>query len=97
MPPNLFKMNLLSFTSTLNFRYTKASPFLLGVFLRCVWHGEAFCIIAGIGVSGGHRLNIELDLLSLFGLHVHSCTHWLRTPPPPAFGLIYGGPIGQPR
>jgi hypothetical protein len=33
-----------------------------------------------------HRLNIELDLLSLFGLHVHSCTHWLKprkTPPPP--------------
>ncbi len=33
----------------------------------------------------GHRLNIELDLLSFFGLQVHSCTHWLtpRTPPPP--------------
>ncbi len=32
-----------------------------------------------------HRLNIELDLQSLFGLHVHSCTHWLRprNPPPP--------------
>ncbi len=31
-----------------------------------------------------HRLNMELDLQSLFGLHVHSCTHWLRprTPPP---------------
>ncbi len=26
----------------------------------------------------GHRLNMELDLQSLFGLHVHSCTHWLR-------------------
>ncbi len=22
-----------------------------------------------------HRLNMELDLQSLFGLHVHSCTH----------------------
>jgi hypothetical protein len=33
----------------------------------------------------GPRLNIELDLQSLFGLHVHSCNHWLRPPqhPPP--------------
>ncbi len=23
-------------------------------------------------------LNMELDLQSLLGLHVHSCTHWLR-------------------
>ncbi len=35
-----------------------------------------------------HMLNtvgMELDLQSLFGLHVHSCTHWLRprNPPPP--------------
>ncbi len=32
-----------------------------------------------------HRLNMEIDLQSLFGLHVHSCYHWLRTrnPPPP--------------
>ncbi len=33
-----------------------------------------------------HRLNMELDLPSLFGLHVHSCTHGLRprtTPPIP--------------
>jgi hypothetical protein len=28
-----------------------------------------------------HRLNMELDLQSLFGLHVHSCTHWLRVRP----------------
>jgi hypothetical protein len=38
------------------------------------------------------RLNMELDLLSLFGHHVYSCTHWLRPrppPPPPPFGLIY--------
>jgi hypothetical protein len=42
---------------------------------------------------------MELDLQSLFGLHVHSCTHWLRadTPQTPAFGLIYEGAIGQPR
>ncbi len=35
-----------------------------------------------------HGLNMELDLQSLFGPHVHSCTHWLRPrnpPPPPAF------------
>jgi hypothetical protein len=27
-----------------------------------------------------HRygLNMEFDLQSLFGLHVHSCTHWLK-------------------
>jgi hypothetical protein len=33
---------------------------------------------------------MELDLQSLFGLHVHSCTHWLRlrnSPPPPHLGL----------
>jgi hypothetical protein len=46
---------------------------------------------------------MELDLQSLFGLHEHRCTHWLRpwaktlqTPPPlypplPAFGLIFEG------
>jgi hypothetical protein len=26
---------------------------------------------------------MELDLQSLFGLHVYSCTHWLRPPQPP--------------
>jgi hypothetical protein len=47
-----------------------------------------------------HRLNIEIDLQSLFGLHGHSCTHWLRhrtPPPPPLFRLIYEGAIGRPR
>ncbi len=47
------------------------------------------------------RLNMELDLQSLCGLHVLSCTHWLRSrrdpPPHPAFGLIYEGAIGQAR
>ncbi len=39
------------------------------------------------------RLNMELDLQSLFGLHMHSRTHWLRlrNPPPcnpsPTMGL----------
>ncbi len=31
-----------------------------------------------------HRLNMELDLQSLFGLHMHSCTHWLRPRNPPS-------------
>jgi hypothetical protein len=33
-----------------------------------------------------HRLNMVLDLQSLFGLHAHSYTHWLRcrNPPPPS-------------
>ncbi len=37
-----------------------------------------------MSVNLNHRLNMELDHQSLFGLHVHSCTHWLRprTPPP---------------
>jgi hypothetical protein len=39
---------------------------------------------------------MELDLRSLFGLHVHSFTYWRdpATPPPPAFGLIYEVAIG---
>ncbi len=41
-----------------------------------------------------HMLNMELDFHSLFELHVHSWTHWLR---PPAFGLIYEGAIDHPR
>jgi hypothetical protein len=38
-----------------------------------------------------HRLNMELDFQSLFGLHVHSCTHWLRP------RIYEEGAIGQPR
>jgi hypothetical protein len=47
-----------------------------------------------------NRLNTELNLQSLFVLHVHSCTHWLR---PRTASLriwaysIYEGAIGQPR
>jgi hypothetical protein len=39
---------------------------------------------------------MELNLYSLFGLHVHSCVHWMRprNPPPPR---IYEGAVGQPR
>jgi hypothetical protein len=37
-----------------------------------------------------HRLNMELDLQSFFGLHVHSCIHWhwlrARNPTPPRRG-----------
>jgi hypothetical protein len=45
----------------------------------------------------GHRLNMELDLQSLFGLHVPSCTYWPRprNPPPPHLGSLYEGVIGQ--
>ncbi len=49
---------------------------------------------------GGNSFNIELYLQSLFGLHVHSGTHLLRSRKPthpPAFGLIYEGAIGLPR
>jgi hypothetical protein len=44
-----------------------------------------------------------LDLQSLYGHHVHSCTHWLRprnrNPPPRIWAhiRIYEGAIGQPR
>jgi hypothetical protein len=39
-----------------------------------------------------HILYMELDLQSLFGLHVHSCTHWLRprNPPPRIWAHIRG-------
>ncbi len=39
-------------------------------------------------IHSPHRLNMEFDLQSLFGLHVHSCSHWLRprnSPPSPRF------------
>jgi hypothetical protein len=38
-----------------------------------------------------HRLNMELDLRSLFGFHVYGCTNWPRPHtfrPPPTFGLL---------
>jgi hypothetical protein len=51
-----------------------------------------------------HRLNMEVDLQSLFVLKsrdVHSCAHWLipLNPlyPSPALGLVYEGAIGQRR
>ncbi len=46
-----------------------------------------------------HRLNMELVPQNLFGLHVHSCTHWLRprNSPFPRFWLTHEGAIGQQR
>ncbi len=49
-----------------------------------------------------HRLNMEVDLQSLFGLHVTWCAQlhsMAETPPPhtPALGLGYEGAIGQQR
>jgi hypothetical protein len=52
---------------------------------------------------GDQRLNMELDIQSYVGSmsrDVHSCTHWLRSRnslPPPAFGRVYEGAIGQQR
>jgi len=39
---------------------------------------------------------MELDLRSLFGLHVLYSLAETPQHPPPAFGLIYEGTIGQP-
>jgi hypothetical protein len=58
-------------------------------------NGEVF---VSLPLRISHRFNMELDLQSLIGLHVRSCTHWLRPRnPPPAFGLTNEGAIGQPR
>jgi hypothetical protein len=40
---------------------------------------------------------MELDLRSLFGLHMHCTAVLPANPPSTAFGLIYEGAIGQPR
>ncbi len=46
--------------------------------------GISWCTLGYGTVCTIHRLNMELDLQSLFGLHVQSCTHCLaETPPPP--------------
>jgi hypothetical protein len=36
-----------------------------------------------------HRFYMELVLQSLFGLHVHSCTYWLRPLIPPPYLVSY--------
>jgi hypothetical protein len=52
--------------------------------VRIAWGGGggAFLVIDDSSVSIPLdlpiRLNMELDFQGLFGLHVHSCTHWLR-------------------
>jgi hypothetical protein len=56
-------------------------------------------------IGNGIDLNMELDLQSLFGLHVtgyaqlYSLAETPQSPHPPAFGLdiLYEGAIGQPR
>jgi hypothetical protein len=51
--------------------------------------------------ASAHRLNMELDLQSLFGLLrtavLIGCKSPQLPPPPPMFGLKYEGAIGQPR
>ena len=38
--------------------------------------------------AGGGGVNMVFDLQSLFGLHVHSFTHWLRSRNPPPSSRI---------
>ncbi len=67
----------------------------LGLYSLCV----AVTVCRKGGETNKQRLNMEFDLQCLFGLHVDSCTYSLaetpRPPPPPTFGLIYEGAIGQ--
>jgi hypothetical protein len=55
--------------------------------MTCIF-GALFTAIVLSRDGAAHRLNMELYLQSLFGLHVHSCTHWLRPrhPPPTHLG-----------
>ncbi len=51
--------------------------------------GGLFAVQQATVMRVNYRLNMALDLQSLFGLHVHtSCTYWLRprntTPAPPS-------------
>jgi hypothetical protein len=51
---------------------------------RYVDSGDAMCDHTSAKIEASRLnqlqqgLNMELDLQSLLGLHVHSCTHWLR-------------------
>ncbi len=47
-------------------------------------------------MASPHRLNMEVDLQSLFGLHVTWCEQ-LYSLADPALGLVYEGAIGQQR
>jgi hypothetical protein len=67
--------------------------------LQAIEKRSAEGLVEWLTADQTHRLNMELDLQSLFGLHVHSYAHWLRPSnhTPLAFELIYEGAIGQPR
>jgi hypothetical protein len=53
---------------------------------------ESFNLTVSYLDKADHRLNKELDLQSLFGLHVHGFTYWLRprNPPPRISAHIRG-------
>ncbi len=58
--------------------------------------GHRGVVMKDTSQSCRHRLNMELDLQSSFGVHVTSCAQLFsltetRNPPPPPFGLIYEG------
>ncbi len=55
---------------------------------------SASSVIIGYIYGVSHSLNMELDLQSLFWLHVHSCTHSL-TPQLPPFPRIWAHIRGQ--
>jgi hypothetical protein len=65
--------------------------------------GQRGWIHIRFGEDKNHRLkwlNMEFDLQSLFGLHVHSCTHWLsprNSPSHPHLGSYTRALFGQPR
>ncbi len=71
-------------------------------FSKMLWNSRILRLKAGVELSYGiiHRLNMELDLQSLFGLlctAVHIGWDPASPPHPSAFGLIHEGAIGQLR
>ncbi len=74
---------------------------LFGIFFMIFFHHcdrfQTLCCFKGYW----HRLNMELDLQSLFGLQctvqLYSLAETPQLPHPPAVGLIYEGAISQPR
>ncbi len=73
-----------------NYSVSKASP-CKGNIKRYGREDHIPCTVdTTISFGWNHRVNMELDLQSLLGLYVYSCTHWLRPSYPPSpFGLIY--------
>jgi|LakMenE18May11ns_1017448.scaffolds.fasta_scaffold9631727_1 hypothetical protein len=50
--------------------------FLLHAYVTVALHVQVFWIRpVPCRLRSTHRLNMEIDLQSLFGLHVHSCTY----------------------